>query len=52
MGWETANVHLGSKPAIKAVLHDLGRRPAAWLRSAAKAMAKATIKDWEDWKRR
>lgn len=50
MGWETANVHLGSKPAIKAVLHDLGRRPAAWLRSAAKAMVKATIKDWEDWK--
>ena len=50
MGWETANVHHGSKPAIKAVLHDLGRRPAAWLRSAAKAMTKATIKDWEDWK--
>lgn len=51
MGWETANVHLGSKPAITAALRDLDRRPSAWLRSAAKAMTKATIKDWEEWKR-
>lgn len=50
MGWETANVHLGSKPAIKAILLDLDHRPSAWLRSAAKAMAKATIKDWKEWR--
>ena len=51
MGWETANVHLGSRPASKTVLRDLDRRPPAWLRAAVKAMAKATIKDWEAWKR-
>ena len=51
MGWETANVHLGSKLAITAVRRDLDQRPSAWLRSAAKAMTKATIKDWEEWKR-
>jgi hypothetical protein len=50
MGWETANVHLGSKPAIKAVLRHLDRRPSAWLRSASKAMAKATVRDWEAWR--
>jgi hypothetical protein len=52
MGWETANVHLGSKPAVKAVLRDLDKRPSAWLRSATKAMAKASIKDWEEWTRK
>lgn len=51
MGWETANVHLGSKPAVKAVLRDLDKRSSAWLRSATKAMAKASIKDWEEWTR-
>jgi len=49
MGWETANVHLGSRAAVKAVLRDLDKRPPAWLRSAAKAMAKVSIKDWEEW---
>lgn len=52
MGWETANVHLGSRSAVKAVLRDLDRRPPAWLRSAAKAMTRATIEDWEAWGRR
>lgn len=50
MGWETANVHLGSKNAIKDVLHDLKKRPGDWLR-AAKEMVKATTADWEDWKK-
>ncbi len=52
MGWETANVHFGSRSAVKAVLRDLDRRPSAWLRSAAKAMTRATLKDWEEWRRR
>jgi len=52
MGWETANVHLGTGGAVKAVLRDLTKRRSAWLRSAAKAMARATIRDWEDWSRR
>ena len=50
MGWETANVHLGAKKAIKAVLSDLKKRPPGWLRKAAEAMVKATISDWEQWR--
>jgi Uncharacterized protein conserved in bacteria (DUF2252) len=50
MGWETANVHLGSKRAIKAVLSDLRKRPMGWLHEASQAMAKATMEDWKEWK--
>ncbi len=50
MGRETANVHLGTQKAIKAVLRDLKKRPAGWLRKAAEAMVKATLSDWEQWK--
>jgi uncharacterized protein (DUF2252 family) len=49
MGWETANIHLATKTAIPRVLADLKRRPARWLRTAAKAMAKATLEDWREW---
>ena len=50
MGWETANVHLGSKKAIDAIRRDLVKRPAGWLRSASKAMVKTMTRDWKDWK--
>ena len=50
MGRETANVHLGSKRATKAVARDLHRRPARWLHVATRAMVEATGKDWEEWK--
>ena len=45
MGWETANVHLGSaKPAI--LLRDLEKRPAAWLFQCARKMEKAVLADY------
>jgi len=50
MGWETANVHLGSRAAIRAVLRDLNKRPARWLHRASKAMAAATHRDWEQYR--
>ena len=50
MGWETANVHLGSKKAIKDVQADLRKRPTNWLHEASEAMAKATMEDWQEWK--
>lgn len=50
MGWETANIHLATRRAIKAVQHDLRRRPDGWLRSAAQQMSKSVVKDWKDWK--
>ena len=49
MGWETANIHLGTKAAVRRVLKDLSQRPGKWLRRAAEAMAKATLEDWKGW---
>jgi len=45
MGWETANVHLGSaKPRV--LLADLKKRPRGWLLAAARAMEKAVRADF------
>jgi Uncharacterized protein conserved in bacteria (DUF2252) len=51
MGWETANMHFGTPHAIPEVKHDLAHRKGRWLHKAAKAMCKATLKDWEDWRK-
>ncbi len=50
MGRETANVHLGTPRARKAILRDLRKRPAKWLHKASDAMREATLADWNDWK--
>lgn len=49
MGWETANIHLGTKAAVGRVLKDLNQRPGKWLRRAVEAMAQATFEDWKGW---
>ncbi len=49
MGFETANVHLGSRQAIKAVKQDLKRRGKGWLNAAAEAMAASTVADFQSW---
>jgi len=49
MGWETANVHIGTKGAVRRVLLDLKKRPAKWLRRGAESMAKPIIDDWKSW---
>lgn len=41
MGWETANVHLGSSKAAKRVGAHLGKRP-GWLLKASRAMMQAS----------
>ncbi|MDR3573099.1 MAG: DUF2252 family protein [Anaerolineaceae bacterium] len=52
MGLETANIHLGSGPEVaNQILQDLSKRPADWLLKASQVMVKATLKDWEDWKK-
>lgn len=51
MGWETANMHFGSPSAIAKVKRDLSSRRGRWLHKAAKAMYKATLQDWEEWRR-
>jgi hypothetical protein len=51
MGFETANVHLGSAKA--AVLQaDLAKRPRGWLMEAARKMEKAVFADFEAWSTR
>jgi hypothetical protein len=50
MGFETANVHLGTRRAAKLILPDLGKRPTDWLHEAAAAMVKATTDDWRAWR--
>jgi uncharacterized protein (DUF2252 family) len=51
MGWEAANIHLGSPDATKQVRRHLGALPANWLIAAAKNMAKAVTQDWEGWRK-
>jgi len=52
MGWETANIHLGTRPAVKAVLDDLKERKPNWLKGSAEKMVAATLNDWELWRSR
>lgn len=51
MGWETANVHLGSPDNTAAILQDLDNRDPSWLPRAAKNMMKVTRKDWKEWRK-
>jgi len=46
MGRELANVHVGSKLRVPAILNHLGKQDRSWLRSAAKKMAWALEADW------
>jgi hypothetical protein len=49
MGFETANVHLGSAPA-EALLKDVTTRESGWLHSAAVQMIRSTTEDWNEWR--
>ena len=51
MGWETANIHLGSGKAIFAVKRDLAKRKGRWLHKSAKTMLNTTLADWKYWRR-
>src|SRR5262245_31771117 len=51
MGWETANIHLGTKSAVAAIKRDLHRRRGDWLVDAAKRMTLAHASDWGSWSR-
>jgi hypothetical protein len=50
MGWETANVHLGTKRARKKILRDLRRRPLGWFEDGARRMRDAVLEDWKQWR--
>jgi hypothetical protein len=50
MGYETANVHLGTKSAQKHVLADLAKRPRRWLQNAARHMSQCVVNDLSEWR--
>jgi hypothetical protein len=49
MGWETANIHLGTRRGRLA--RDLDARRSRWLERAATDMANEVVRDWQDWTR-
>jgi hypothetical protein len=49
MGWETANIHLGSLAARKDILRHLDKLKPNWLLDAATQMKKQVQRDWHDW---
>jgi hypothetical protein len=50
MGFETANVHLGTPRTAKAILRNLANRTRHWLHDASTRMVKATTDDWQAWR--
>jgi hypothetical protein len=50
MGYETANIHLGTAEA-RDIQKDLKKRPAGWLYNAARQMVDAVTADWERWRK-
>jgi uncharacterized protein (DUF2252 family) len=51
MGWETANIHLGTVDTQKYIRRHLSRLKPSWLFAAAKDMENAVTRDWRDWKK-
>ena len=50
MGFETANIHLGTPKAAGKIAADLRKRRSDWLYKAARAMEQATVTDWKQWR--
>jgi hypothetical protein len=50
MGWEIANVHLGTGDAGR-LLADLKKRGKMWLHRDAAKMVAATKADWDAWRK-
>jgi hypothetical protein len=51
MGWETANIHLGSGKA-RVIRRHLAKLGSGWLHRAGGRMAEAVIEEWKDWRKR
>jgi hypothetical protein len=49
MGWETANIHLGTPSGRKPILRHIDKQKGKWLHEAAAAMVAAVRSDWDVW---
>jgi Uncharacterized protein conserved in bacteria (DUF2252) len=52
MGWETANIHLGTPSARKSITRHLHKQKAKWLHAAAADMLEKVRDDWDVWKKK
>jgi hypothetical protein len=51
MGWETANIHLGTPEMQAAIARDLDSRANGWLLRASRQMLRAVVGDWRAWRK-
>ena len=51
MGWETANIHLGTKTARKPILSHMQKQKAKWLHQSTEEMLNAVRVDWKTWRK-
>jgi len=51
MGFETANIHLGTRTARKPILAHMKRQKGKWLHQATEQMLNAVRADWKAWKK-
>ena len=49
MGWESANMHLGTPARRRAILADLAQRKRSWLTRSSERMAEAVTREWRKW---
>ena len=49
MGFETANVHLGTPRIRQTLRKQLAARRGHWLHEAAKLLSAEVVRDWRDW---
>jgi hypothetical protein len=52
MGWETANIHLGTPSARKSIMRHLQKQKPKWLHAAAENMLQKVRDDWNVWKKK
>ncbi len=50
MGFETANVHLGTPRIRETLRKQLAARRGHWLHEAAKLLSGEVVRDWRDWR--
>jgi uncharacterized protein (DUF2252 family) len=50
MGFETANVHLGTPEAGRLIQKELGARKRGWLHDSAKGPVREILQDWNAWR--
>ena len=51
MGWEVANIHLGTRTAIKPILRHMKNQEGRWLHQASAAMLDVVREDWKTWRK-